>query len=252
MPAITPEFMFDLESNMRLVSTRSYEKLNANSWWEKVAKRMSTSSKKERINWLLDTAKIERPNAKNGGGQQIFEDIVSETTEFTVENAVAALKLKKEQLEDLDGNGVQLATHWSRQIGAYAAYWPQREVAAMIDRCPHRFAPLSTGTRDGDMVTCPYHGLTFDTNGICVRNPFAENPPKGAQLRTFPTAERDGNGWRSSLLPPLPRAPPRADLRGPGRRSTSGPGLRPWRAPAGHRVRSCPLRPTCRRPCRGG
>lgn len=35
-------------------------------------------------------------------------------------------------------------------------------VAALLDRCPHRFAPLSLGERDGDALVCPYHGLTFD------------------------------------------------------------------------------------------
>jgi len=68
-------------------------------------------------------------------------------------------------------------------------------VAAMVDRCPHRFAPLSLGTRDRDQVTCAYHGLTFDADGACVRNPFAETLPKGASVRTFPVAERDGIVW---------------------------------------------------------
>jgi vanillate O-demethylase monooxygenase subunit len=68
-------------------------------------------------------------------------------------------------------------------------------VAALIDRCPHRFAPLSLGERDGDCVTCPYHGLTFDADGRCVRNPFADTLPKGAKVRSFPVAERDGIIW---------------------------------------------------------
>lgn len=68
-------------------------------------------------------------------------------------------------------------------------------VAAMVDRCPHRFAPLSMGTRDGDCVTCPYHGLTFDASGACIRNPFSESPPKGAQVRTYPVHEQDGIVW---------------------------------------------------------
>jgi vanillate O-demethylase monooxygenase subunit len=68
-------------------------------------------------------------------------------------------------------------------------------VAAMVDRCPHRFAPLSMGTREGDTVTCPYHGLTFGPSGSCVRNPFADKLPNGAQVRTFPVAERDGIVW---------------------------------------------------------
>ena len=43
-------------------------------------------------------------------------------------------------------------------------------VAAMVDRCPHRYAPLSMGTRDGDTITCGYHGLTFNAGGTCIGN----------------------------------------------------------------------------------
>ncbi|HWT30655.1 MAG TPA: aromatic ring-hydroxylating dioxygenase subunit alpha [Propylenella sp.] len=68
-------------------------------------------------------------------------------------------------------------------------------VAALVDRCPHRFAPLSLGTRDGDTVTCPYHGLGFSAAGECVRNPFSATLPKGAQVPAFPVAERDGIVW---------------------------------------------------------
>lgn len=136
MGALTPEFLFDLESNMRILASNEYQGLLKNLWWNRVAKVHNTQSKKERLLWLLDTAMIERPNAKHGGGQAIFEDIVSQTTEFEVQNAVAGLSLKKEQLEDLDGNGVDLATHWASQVGAYAAYWPQKQVANAIKANP--------------------------------------------------------------------------------------------------------------------
>lgn len=66
---------------------------------------------------------------------------------------------------------------------------------AMVDRCPHRFAPLSKGEREGDCVVCPYHGLTFDTDGKCVRNPFSDRIPAGTDLRTFPVVERDHIVW---------------------------------------------------------
>jgi len=136
MGALTPEFLFDLESNMSVISSREYQRLLNASWWNLIARRMDSGAKKERINWLLDTAKIQRPNAKRGGGQAIFDDLVALTTEYENENANGGLKLKKEQLEDTDGNGVQLATEWSRQIGAYAAYWPQKELARAIRANP--------------------------------------------------------------------------------------------------------------------
>lgn len=68
-------------------------------------------------------------------------------------------------------------------------------VAALLDRCPHRFAPLSRGTRDGDIIVCGYHGLTISPQGKCVRNPFAEHIPAGTDVPTFAALERDGIVW---------------------------------------------------------
>lgn len=67
--------------------------------------------------------------------------------------------------------------------------------SAMIDRCPHRFAPLSMGHQDGDNLVCPYHGLTFAPSGACVVNPFSQALPKGATVRSFPVVECDGIVW---------------------------------------------------------
>ncbi|KPF91473.1 hypothetical protein IP81_11205 [Novosphingobium sp. AAP83] len=69
------------------------------------------------------------------------------------------------------------------------------KVAAILDRCPHRFAPLSKGTRDGDNVVCGYHGLTFSPEGRCVHNPFGERIPAGADIPIFDVAEKDGIVW---------------------------------------------------------
>lgn len=68
-------------------------------------------------------------------------------------------------------------------------------VAALTDRCSHRFAPLSMGTRRGDTVRCPYHGLTFAADGMCIANPFSDTLPKGATIRSWPVVERDGIVW---------------------------------------------------------
>jgi phenylpropionate dioxygenase-like ring-hydroxylating dioxygenase large terminal subunit len=96
---------------------------------------------------------------------------------------------------------------WSEEVGAtllrrriiglqVLLYRQQNGLAAALeDRCPHRFAPLSRGTRDGDAVRCGYHGLTFDASGRCIHNPFSDRIPNGAQVRTFPIEERDGIAW---------------------------------------------------------
>jgi vanillate O-demethylase monooxygenase subunit len=68
-------------------------------------------------------------------------------------------------------------------------------VVAMLDRCPHRFAPLSRGTRDGDAVVCGYHGLTFSAEGKCIRNPFGERIPAGTDVPVYAVRERDEIVW---------------------------------------------------------
>ena len=68
-------------------------------------------------------------------------------------------------------------------------------IGALLDRCPHRFAPLSMGERDGDRVVCGYHGLAFAADGACVRNPFADKIPAGATVPAFAVEERDGIAW---------------------------------------------------------
>jgi nitrite reductase/ring-hydroxylating ferredoxin subunit len=59
-------------------------------------------------------------------------------------------------------------------------------VAALEDRCPHRFAPLHMGKIvEGDRVQCPYHGLEFDPTGACVLNPHGtKNIPPRARVRS--------------------------------------------------------------------
>jgi len=69
-------------------------------------------------------------------------------------------------------------------------------LAAMHDRCPHRFAPLHMGRRVGDEVSCLYHGLQFDCTGRCTHSPHGDGvPPPRAKVRTFPVVERYGFIW---------------------------------------------------------
>jgi len=69
-------------------------------------------------------------------------------------------------------------------------------VAALHDRCPHRFAPLSKGKIINDQVQCPYHGLQFDGTGRCSFNPHGDGAiPRAASVRSYPVLERHGVVW---------------------------------------------------------
>lgn len=67
-------------------------------------------------------------------------------------------------------------------------------LSAILDRCPHRFAPLSAGSIEGNRVTCGYHALVFDGTGACVHNPHG--PVTGAmKVQSFPVVERHRALW---------------------------------------------------------
>jgi vanillate O-demethylase monooxygenase subunit len=67
---------------------------------------------------------------------------------------------------------------------------------AFLDRCPHRYAPLSLGERSGDNLRCAYHGWCFDSSGRCIEipalGPGAALPPRARLTPPFAVAERYG------------------------------------------------------------
>jgi vanillate O-demethylase monooxygenase subunit len=67
------------------------------------------------------------------------------------------------------------------------------EPVALEDRCCHRQAPLSLGKLVGNVVTCPYHGLQYDTSGRCIKVPSQEKIPPNARVRSYPVVEK--NHW---------------------------------------------------------
>lgn len=61
---------------------------------------------------------------------------------------------------------------WTLLGERYVAYRsPDGEARVFLDRCPHRLAPLSLGTCEGDALRCGYHGWVFDATGACVEIP---------------------------------------------------------------------------------
>lgn len=70
------------------------------------------------------------------------------------------------------------------------------EVAAIADRCPHRFAPLHSGRRIGDLIECGYHGLRFNALGQCVLNRYGKQAiSQTLNVRRFPLVQRHGALW---------------------------------------------------------
>jgi phenylpropionate dioxygenase-like ring-hydroxylating dioxygenase large terminal subunit len=72
-------------------------------------------------------------------------------------------------------------------------------LVAMVDRCPHRSAPLSAGCVVNGAVQCAYHGYRYGPDGRCVEIPAlgteATLPPKAAVATAFDVVERYGLVW---------------------------------------------------------
>lgn len=72
---------------------------------------------------------------------------------------------------------------------------PAGNPQALLDRCPHRFAPLSKGVLTENGVQCGYHGLTFAGDGSCSGSLLEPKVPKACRVRSFPLVERNGMLW---------------------------------------------------------
>jgi phenylpropionate dioxygenase-like ring-hydroxylating dioxygenase large terminal subunit len=84
--------------------------------------------------------------------------------------------------------------------------------AVLVDRCPHRNAPLSAGRVHDGALQCGYHGWRFDGRGGCVGIPGLDGAIDTTARRgvgAHATRERDGIVWFWSEVDetPPPSAP---------------------------------------------
>jgi nitrite reductase/ring-hydroxylating ferredoxin subunit len=77
--------------------------------------------------------------------------------------------LRDDELRQVDVGGVPVLLARSRN----------GSVCALASTCTHLGGPLAEGTRDGDVVTCPWHGSRFDLRtGAVVRGPAVFAQPR--------------------------------------------------------------------------
>lgn len=141
---ITPTFVMDLKTRVQDIANEDYQRLKQDIWWNKIATTLNSTTKKERLSWLLSTGTLEE--VAHDGGEVANDTLLRASTEFENKFVRKGLKVKFEEFEDLDGGAVMLAggrvagragfdsiSKWTRDIAAHAAYWPQQKLAeAMI------------------------------------------------------------------------------------------------------------------------
>ncbi len=101
----------------------------------------------------------------------------AQPTEFTTVSVEGPVQLGLDEMRRVmvDGTAVLLARPQSGQL------------CAIANTCSHLGGPLNEGTRQGDVVTCPWHGSRFD---LCSGR-VLEGPAVFAQPR-YEVRERDG------------------------------------------------------------
>lgn len=130
---------YNLEANMRAVSDDEFARFQdpLNVWWDEATARITTGSKKQIMTWFLSSAQLY--DQGTAGGNFDFADPLMLETDFTVKTAGAAMRLQRQQLEDIDNNtgvaggeGIRAAVKWAADMGHQFGYWPQQQIANLI------------------------------------------------------------------------------------------------------------------------
>jgi phenylpropionate dioxygenase-like ring-hydroxylating dioxygenase large terminal subunit len=91
---------------------------------------------------------------------------------------------------------------------AWAVARTDAGLLAVVDRCPHRRAPLSAGQVIGDQLQCAYHGWRFGADGRCglipALGPDGKIPASAGVRAAWGVTERYGLIW---IAPEEPVAP---------------------------------------------
>ncbi len=195
MPTLTPTFQMAYERTMRAISESEYSRLLSEMWWNKVGKSITIERARERLTWLLNTATIERLGP-TGGGTMTFDSMVANTVEYIVGKHGAGINVHRDQIEDLDGTGLNTLATWSADIALQSAYYPQKMFAQLL---------LNGTNTDGSANA--YDGVPFFADNTA--RTLGGNSVKGHPYNPFKT-QLGGytNWWKGSPSGSYPGALP--------------------------------------------
>lgn len=99
-----------------------------------------------------------------------------------------------------------------RLLGEDIVLWKSaNQYMAWQDLCIHRGAKLSGGKIVGEHLQCPYHGWTYNHDGLCVKIPAhpEQTPPTKAKVKAYLAKEKYDMLWvclgkPANDIPPFP------------------------------------------------
>lgn len=194
---LSPEYLANFETELKVVSGTDYDRLNSELWWTKIAKTRTSGARRDILTWLLATAQLKYGN--QDGGTMRFEQLESMMTEITHQEANGGLELDKYQLDDVGGGGWDAGVEWAKQIGAYMAYWPQKQVTRFLKE-GHLTQTLIAGSNGQTQGFTAYDGLAFFSNAHPV-NPFRPAAGTYANLFTGAAASTPATDLNDAIYP---------------------------------------------------
>ncbi len=195
---IDSTFVHSYERRMSTIQESEYVRRLADkfTWWTKVSKTRQLDGASERLAWFLETATIE-PVGPAGTGAITFEELATQQAVYPTFRHGKGIKVSRDQLEFLNGTGLNALAEWSRMIGNEIAYYPQRLMAQMI---------LNGANTDGSANAydgVPYFADNTTNSGLAhPLNPF--DPSLGGYANWLHGA----SAGATSQLPAYPGALP--------------------------------------------
>lgn len=117
----SPQVVRRIEDNLEYIMVDTWKRKLRDQWFKRIVKTRSQKTKREIVQWLIETAKI-RP--LGNGGNINYEDLAETSHEFTVDRFGEALRLTTDEIED--GAAIDRAGAWARQMSSNAVMWPQK------------------------------------------------------------------------------------------------------------------------------
>lgn len=132
---VTPEFVVSFETQLKGLISSNWNRVASNLNWDRFMKVRPSSTKREILVWLLESARI---YPEGDGGNTRYDDIAAATFSYENDNAGAGLRLTKNELEDnqmKDNPSVAALDYgrkWASDMGAAAAFYPQQMLYGLI------------------------------------------------------------------------------------------------------------------------